>query len=83
MAESIERFIEGLAFLPSYDLAPPPPPFPVSKLSLLYSLPVCRPSSLLTKERGRGGGGAKSYDSEKAWSSIIHSVLSVSLASPQ
>jgi hypothetical protein len=23
----------------------------------------------------RGGGGAKSYDSEKAWSSINHSIL--------
>jgi hypothetical protein len=26
---------------------------------------------------GRGGGGAKSYDSEKDWSSIMHSMLSV------
>ncbi len=26
---------------------------------------------------GRGWGGAKSYDGEKAWSSINHSILSV------
>jgi hypothetical protein len=25
---------------------------------------------------GRGGGGAKSLDDEKAWSSIYHSILS-------
>jgi hypothetical protein len=27
-------------------------------------------------DRGGGGGGAKSYDSEKAWPSITHSILS-------
>ncbi len=41
-----------------YDLAPPtpPPPSPVSKLSLFLSLSVCRPSTLLTGERGSGWG---------------------------
>ncbi len=45
-------FKEILAFSPSYDLAPnpPPPPSPVSELSLFPSLPVCRRSSLLTEE---------------------------------
>ncbi len=45
--ESIEWLIEGRAFLPSYDLAPPspPPPFPPS---------LCRRTSLLTVERGCG-----------------------------
>jgi hypothetical protein len=52
-------------------LSPPPPaPSPVSKLSLW--------SSLLTGEGWRGCGvGAKSYDGEKAWSSVNHSILSV------
>jgi hypothetical protein len=34
---------------------PIPFPFPVSKLSLFHSLPLCRLSSLLTEDRGRGG----------------------------
>jgi hypothetical protein len=63
-----------------YDLAPPPPPPPlsVSKFSLFFSLPICPLSSLLTGEGGlKGvGGGAISYDGEKAWSSINHSILS-------
>ncbi len=46
----------------------------VSNLSLFHCLHVCRQSSLLT---GKGGmGGAKSYDGEKAWSSVNHSILS-------
>ncbi len=32
----------------------------------------------LRKGEGRSGGGAKSYDSEKAWPSLDHSILSVS-----
>ncbi len=52
-AENIELFIDDQAFSPSYDLAPPSPT-PVSKLSLFLSLPVCRRSSLLTGEGGRG-----------------------------
>ncbi len=59
--------------------SPPPPPLPpplVSKLSLFLSLPVRRRFRLTD---GRGGGGmkgAQSYDGEKAWSSIIHEILS-------
>ncbi len=53
------------------------PPFPVRKLSLFLSLPVCHRWSLLSEEAGGGGeGGAKSYDREKAWSSINHPILS-------
>ncbi len=56
---------------------PPPPPPPVSKLSLFLSLLVYRRSRFLTgEEEGSGGRGAKSYDREKAWSSINHSLLS-------
>jgi hypothetical protein len=63
--------IEDKAFSSAYDLAPPPPP--VSKLF--------RRHKKTGKERhppdGKGGGGgAKSYDIEKAGSSINHSLLS-------
>ncbi len=62
----------------STPLQPPPLRFPVSKLSLLHSLPVYRWSSLLTGEVGGkgGGGGAKSYDHMKAWPSLYHSIFS-------
>jgi hypothetical protein len=64
-AESIDRFIESQAFLRSlYDPTPRPPPSLSNKLSLFLSLPVCRPSSLLTGEVG-GGRGAKSYEPRK------------------
>ncbi len=53
----------------------PLPPSPVNKLSLFLSLPVCCRSSLLTGERGRVWGRAKSYNGEKASSSINHSIL--------
>jgi hypothetical protein len=48
----------------------------VRKLSLFVILPVRSPPSILPGEGGEGGGGAKSYDGEKAWSSLNHSVLS-------
>jgi hypothetical protein len=71
----LHDFIEDQAFSPSYDLAPPllrPPPQLVS----------LRAPVELTDGRGVGvGGGAKSYVSEKAWSSINHSILSVPLSS--
>ncbi len=58
----------------------PPSVTPVSKLSLLLSLPVFRLSSFLSEERGLGKGRAgfrrKSYDAEKAWPSLHHSILS-------
>ncbi len=75
--ESIEWFIEVQAFLRSYDSATrplSPPPTPVSKLSQFLGLSVPRRSSFW-RERG-GGGGAKLYDGEKAWSSINHPILS-------
>jgi hypothetical protein len=57
-------------------LAHPLPSSPVSKLYLIIILPMCRLSSLLTRGGGRCGGGAKSDDGEKAWSSINHSIHS-------
>jgi hypothetical protein len=49
------------------------PYYPVSKVSIFLSLPVCRRSSIVTWDGGGGGGGAKSCDRQKAWSSIYHS----------
>ncbi len=50
---SVEYFIEDLAFSPSYQLAPSPPPLsPISQLSLFLSPPVFRRPSL---RRGKGG----------------------------
>ncbi len=78
---NIEWFIEDQVFLPSYDLAPPP--FP-SHLSLSRQQVVSFNTSCVYqvgrafwRERGEGGGGgAKSYDNKKAWSSINYSILS-------
>jgi len=76
-SESIELFIEDQAFSPSYDLAPPPPPSPVSKLSLFLSLPMYRRSSLLAGEGGIGGKRRiQINDGEKACYFKIHSTLS-------
>ncbi len=49
-----------------------PTSFPLyrRKLSLMLSTPVCLRLSLLTTDERGGGWGAKSYDDEKAWSSI-------------
>jgi hypothetical protein len=79
-SESIEWFIEDQAFLLSYDSAPRPSPYPsspASKLSIFLSLPVCRRSVLYWRGGGGAGDGrgAKSYDREKAWPSINHSIL--------
>jgi hypothetical protein len=61
----------GPGFLvPSYDLAPSSP-LPVSKLSL-FPVFLCIPGR---QERGGGRGGAKSYDSKKARSSINLPIL--------
>jgi len=71
-------FIEGQAFLRSYDSAPrsTPPPSPVSKLPLFLSLPVRRRPSLLRGDGGRSGRGAELYYFKKAWLSINYSILS-------
>jgi hypothetical protein len=50
---------------------------PLPSASCLFlNLPLCRRLGLLTGEGG--GGGAKSYDGEKVWSSIDKSILSAS-----
>ncbi len=69
-AENIEWFIEDQAFSP-----PSPPLFRQQDVSLSQSSSV-PPVELTYGRGGGGGGGAKSYDGEKAWSSINHSILS-------
>jgi hypothetical protein len=54
--------------------------FPLLSRQLSLSQSSCVPTVEFTdgRERGRGEGeGAKSYDGEKAWSSVIHKLLSV------
>jgi hypothetical protein len=69
--------VEDQAFLRSYDSGPHPsqPLRPPSRQQVVSpsSLRVYRRSSLLTGEGG-SGGGRKSYDREKAWPSINHSI---------
>ncbi len=77
-------FIKDQTFLPSYDLAPLPPiaPSPVSKVSLFLSLSVCR---AYWQKGGTGGGSrgrSESYEREKSWSSINHSILSAQAHAP-
>ncbi len=83
--ESTEWFIEDQAFSPSYDFVPP---LPSSSLippanCLSFSVLLCH-RSLPAYWRywwERGEVGAKSYDSEKAWSSVNHFILSGSAMS--
>ncbi len=67
--ESIAWFIEDQAFPPSYYLASPPPPRPVSRRQVF----LChRPSLLSEEEWGRSQIIRRNY----AWSSINHWILS-------
>jgi hypothetical protein len=74
-------YVEDQAFSPSYNWAPPhplsPPPPSGSKLDRRHIGRLREKEKLLAdRKRGRGGGGAKLYDSEKALSSINHLILS-------
>ncbi len=76
--ESIKLFIEDQVLSPSYDLAPPQPlPSPSSVCCPSFSVFLYVAFRAYWWERGRLAGGAKSYDGEKAWSSIIYSKLFV------
>jgi hypothetical protein len=78
--ESIEWFIEDQIYLRSYDSAPrPPPPLPYSRHSSCFSFSVflyMSPVDFTDRRGGGNGGGAKSYDHEKARSSRNHSMPS-------
>ncbi len=68
--ERIEWFLEDQAFSPSYDFAPPQThPLP-SSCCLSFSVFLC------VAGRAWGVVADKSYDGEKAWYSINHSILS-------
>jgi hypothetical protein len=77
--ESIKFFIEDLAFsrrmiwLFSHPLLLPSL---VSKLEGLYTERLRKRDNLQAGEGEGGGGGTKSYDGDKTWSSINHSILS-------
>jgi hypothetical protein len=74
--ESIEWFIADQAFSPFYDLAPPPPPLP-SPVSTVDGDTHKKTENERQLADGRGGvGGDKSYNCEKALSSINPSILS-------
>jgi hypothetical protein len=79
-AESIEWFIEYQALFRSYDLVPRPPlpSYPISKLSLFLSLPVCHRPVELTDGRFSGRRWARSQikRSRENLPSMNHSILS-------
>ncbi len=74
----VQNEVEDQAFSLSYDLAPPTPILlsAVSKLDRGSHRKIEKERQLADGRWGRSGGGAKSYDGEKAWSSINHSILS-------
>jgi hypothetical protein len=76
LRESIELSIDDQAFLRLYDSASIPPLSRLQVVSLSQS--SCMSPVELTDGKGVGGWrGAKSYDCEKYWSSIYHSILSM------
>jgi hypothetical protein len=68
LTESIDRCVEDQAFSPSDDLAPPHPLLPPSSRQQVVALYLSSYVSPFELTDGRGGG-AKSCDGEKAWSS--------------
>ncbi len=78
-SESIEGLMDDQAFSPSYDLVPPPPLLSGQKIVCLSQSSCVSPVIMLTEKEGGGevfgGGGAKLYDGEKAWSTMNHSIL--------
>ncbi len=67
---STALIIEDQAFSPSYDLATHPPLFR-QYANGQHTGRLKKRDNLLTGEWGREGEGAKSYDGEKAWTSIL------------
>jgi hypothetical protein len=63
----------GLKAVVWFGSSPIPPLLPSASCLSFWVFLCLSPSSLLTGEVG-GGAGAKSYDGEKAWSSLNHSI---------
>ncbi len=51
------------------------PSHPLSRKQAFLNLPVFAGRTYRQEMEGGGGGGAKSYDVEKAWSSVNHSIV--------
>ncbi len=75
-SEGIECFIEEQAFLKSNDSGPRPLPSRPLSRHQVASLSQSSCVSPVELTDGRVGRGAKSYERERAWSSINHSILS-------
>jgi hypothetical protein len=73
LAKDYLMYYRGPGFLARCKICLVPLGLPSPPLPLASCVYVCRPSSLLKKWNGEG---AKSYDGEKAWSSIILCLLS-------
>jgi hypothetical protein len=81
-AESIECFIEDQAFSRGRMIWLLPPPLP-HLLSLSSTGDTQTDKEIQHADRRGDGGGAKSYDRKKAWSSINHSILSSDAERPR
>jgi hypothetical protein len=70
--------VQGFIIVIWFGSFPIPHPLLLSASCLSFSMFLCRRSIELTDGTGGGGEeeGAKSYDGEKAWSSLIHKLLS-------
>ncbi len=68
-AGSIEWFIEDQAFLPSFGPSPTHFPLLLPQSQLATHMKTEKERQFADGRREGDGGGAKSYDSEKAWSS--------------
>ncbi len=75
-AKGIEWLIEDQAFLPYRRSSPTPDPLSqVRKLDRRHTGRLRKRNNILLGDGGQGGvGGDKSYDGEKAWSSVNHSI---------
>jgi hypothetical protein len=77
--DNIELFMEDQAFSLSYELAPnPPPPLLFRQEIVPLSQSTCVSPVELT-DKGGGGRGAKSYGSDKVWSSLNNFILFVEM----
>ncbi len=65
----------GFLAVVRFSLSPTPPPLSRHQVVSVFSVFLCVAGRAYWRERG--GGGPESYNDEKAWSSINHSILSL------